>query len=248
VEGAAILLSPHLDDAVISAWSLLTGAGSLQVVNVCTGVPAADVTGHWDRLTGAQDSRVRMRERLAEDAEALRLAGRTPLNLGFLDDQYRAGPLEIDDLREALLAVTGPASAIHAPAALGGHRDHVAVRELALRLGVEWGASVTLYADLPYAVRFGWPAWVTGERERRHLVPDARWERYLEGVSSRPLTPQVHELSDEEAARKLQALETYATQFEALNAGALGRMTNPEVRRWEVRFTVDGLSGAAGAE
>ena len=47
-----------------------------RIVNVFTGSPE---NGHgefiWDRLTGASDSVERMRERVAEDAVALRRAG-----------------------------------------------------------------------------------------------------------------------------------------------------------------------------
>ena len=65
------ILSPHLDDAVLSLWHVLTHPGEVAVVNVFGGSP----DGHagdawWDRLTGGEDSVVRVGERHAEDQAA----------------------------------------------------------------------------------------------------------------------------------------------------------------------------------
>src|SRR5205807_6153895 len=87
---AIAILSPHLDDAVLSCWHLLTRGGDVTVINVFTGAPADSVVpAWWDELTGATDSAQRIRERIAEDRAALSLARRTSTNLGFLDEQYR---------------------------------------------------------------------------------------------------------------------------------------------------------------
>ncbi len=102
------MLSPHPDDAVLSCWHALTGPGDVRVVNVFTAVPdggAASRCAWWDRLTGASNPSARMRERLIEDAEALRLAGRTALNVGFLDGQYRAGEQSAEAVAERAAAV-----------------------------------------------------------------------------------------------------------------------------------------------
>jgi hypothetical protein len=45
--------------------------------------------GWWDRLGGADDAGDRARSRIDEDRDALALAGRSPINLGLLDGQYR---------------------------------------------------------------------------------------------------------------------------------------------------------------
>src|SRR5262245_1504842 len=148
-----LILSPHLDDAVLSAWCDLPGA---VVANLCTAVPPSGAIGSFDRTKGAADGAAFMTQRLAEDRAALAMAEvGTRLELGFLDAQYRDGPLDPDAIRAALPS----AERILAPAGLGGHPDHLAAREAALATGLP----VTLYADLPYAARVGWPAWVTGE-------------------------------------------------------------------------------------
>src|SRR5690349_8735562 len=65
---AVAILSPHLDDAVLSCWHVLTQPGVVVVVNVFAGVPASlDGPAWWDRYTGATDSLERVRERIDED-------------------------------------------------------------------------------------------------------------------------------------------------------------------------------------
>src|SRR5205085_7027158 len=120
------------------------------------------VLSPWDRLTGATDSRTRMLERQREDRVALGRAERDATSLDFPETQYRDGPLESAALRDALETIVGGVARVWAPAGIGGHDDHIQVRDVALELARRGGPPVTLYADLPYAVRFGWPGWVSG--------------------------------------------------------------------------------------
>ena len=68
----------------------------------------------------------------------------------------------MDQFAEAIDVAVPAASLVYAPAGIGGHEDHVIVRDIALDLGRRSGMPVRLYAELPYAIRYGWPAWVTG--------------------------------------------------------------------------------------
>jgi LmbE family N-acetylglucosaminyl deacetylase len=234
-DGPVVVLSPHLDDAVLSAWSVLRRPGPVVVVNVCDGVPPPGALGPHDRVKGATDSAAFMALRREEDRAALALAGREPVGLGFLDAQYRHAGAALDPLA-ALRAAVPEAALLCAPAGLGGHADHVACREAALAAGVP----VSLYADLPYAARVGWPAWVTGSDPRPHLVPEARWDEFLATASCGPeaLTARVVRLEPEEVERRERALRTYATQFEVLDGGPIGRITHPAVRGYEVHWDV----------
>src|SRR5215211_5568302 len=103
------ILSPHLDDAVLSCWHLLAGPGVVAVVNVFAGVPPADApVGWWDRLSRDGDGRSVVEARRVEDRAALALAGCEPVNLDFIDRQYRPDaqppPALTDALRERLPA------------------------------------------------------------------------------------------------------------------------------------------------
>jgi hypothetical protein len=231
------VLSPHLDDAVLSAWSVLRRPGEVRVVNVCTGVPAAGVLSKWDRLTGATDSRTRMVERLEEDREALALAGRESVALGFPEVQYRDRPLDSEALTGALHSAVEGATEVWAPAAIGGHEDHVQVRDAALGMARDRDRVVMLYADLPYAVKFGWPGWVSGADDHPHLEVEHWWAEFL--PADVQLSAASHELTDTDATGKLRAIAAYRTQVTALNGGSLGLLEHSPVIRHEVSWSVD---------
>ena len=223
-----VILSPHPDDAVLSLWHLLDGDGEVVVLNVFGGSPA----GHhgdawWDRLTGAADSVARVAERHAEDRAALAMAGREAVNLDFLDGQYRDAELPLEPVVDRI-AQAAPEGLLLAPGALDRHRDHLIVRAAALALGAR-GREVGLYADVPHATLYGWPAWVSGRPPDPLLDPSAHWDAALEGtgISLRDLPADVHALTPEALERKLAAVRAYRTQLPALEAqfGALG----PEV-------------------
>ena len=100
---AEVLLSPHLDDAVLSCWRALDRPEPATVVNVFSSAPPAGApVGWWDRITGASDSAARMREREAEDGEALAVAGARARDLRLLDHQYRSTSIGAADLAAAL--------------------------------------------------------------------------------------------------------------------------------------------------
>ncbi|MEA2369210.1 MAG: hypothetical protein QOH38_1928 [Thermoleophilaceae bacterium] len=232
------VLSPHLDDAVLSAWTVLRRQVAVTVINVCAGIPPAGLETPWDRLTGARDGADRVRERLAEDRAALGRAGRGAVNLDFLDEQYRAGPLDPDALVEAIGAAVPQAAELWAPAGIGAHSDHLQVREAALALARGGGPPVRLYAELPYAVRYGWPEWVAGRRTRTGLDLDGWMRAYLPDGTAVP--GERHELSRAEARAKLRALREYRTQWLALDTAT--RVSGRRVIRYEASFAAGSAS------
>jgi LmbE family N-acetylglucosaminyl deacetylase len=253
VAGASrtLVLSPHLDDAVLDCWSVLGGEESVTVANVFAGVPQDGArVPLWDRITGATDAAARVRERLAEDRAALARAGREPLSLPLLDAQYRGsgrplGPADID--RELSARLPGTFARVLAPAAIGGHPDHLLVRRYARAL-LRCGLAVTLYADLPYCVLHGWPGWVDGRAAEPFRDVDAFWQSFLAGVPELPplRSARVARLDDERAAAKLEALRCYRTQLPALGYGARGLIEDPEIHRYEVFWDLDPGARAAG--
>ena len=225
-----LVLSPHLDDAVIDCWSVLTAPGDVNVVNAFAGVPAAGRTTRWDRIVGAADSAALMRNRIDEDRAALARAGRTPHNLDFLEYQQREDRREppLADIDSALTGVVPAAAKVYAPAVLGTpHPDHARIRAYALACR-DAGVPVELYADLPYAVVYGWPHWVTGAARDPHLDVDAYWGEQPAGER------RLVELDEAQAAAKLDAMRAYATQFPSLDRGPIGLLSNPRVHRYEV--------------
>jgi LmbE family N-acetylglucosaminyl deacetylase len=233
-----LILSPHLDDAVLDCWSVLAGDSDVNVVNIFAGVPERTAVTLWDDITGAQDSSARVRERIDEDGTALARAGRAPVNLPFLDHQYRRPPgPDLSRLDAAISAAVPAASHVYAPAGIGSHPDHKLARRYA-RLLVRGGMPVTLYAELPYCVLHGWPDWVDGRAPDAHRNVDAFWRSFLTEVPElgELRSAEVVRLSDAAAQDKLAAMRSYVTQFAALGYGARGLLDDPEIFGYEVRW------------
>jgi LmbE family N-acetylglucosaminyl deacetylase len=241
---AIVILSPHLDDAVLSCWHVLAGPGELIVINVFAGVPTVlTAPAWWDRYTGATDSAERVRERIEEDRRALALAGRTAVNLDFLDEQYRDGEQPLEALTDEIGRRLPRGAVVYAPAAIGNHADHALVRAAALPLRAA-GFVVSLYADLPHANAHGWPGWVTSSHtpESKDLA-GAAWEHALAGSGA--MTPTVRELGPEARSRKLEVVAMYGTQVDAL-AEFIGRPLNhPEALGYEVTWATGAPARAA---
>ena len=190
--------------------------------------------GWWDALTRAGNAGTRVRERHAEDRAALAIAGRESVDLGFVDGQYGDVQQAPESLACAINSAVPATASLLVPAALSSHRDHRSVLAAALVLR-ERGRIVGLYADVPHATRYGWPAWVTGGRPEPLLDAAAVWERELRssGLSLAGLQPEVHMLDDAAHARKLAAVRAYRTQLPALEA-AFGLLSRPDVLRYEI--------------
>ncbi len=86
-------------------------------------------------------------------------------------------------------------------------------------------APLKLYAELPYAVKYGWPGWVSAEGDDPHLVVEEWWRRFL--PSDLDLPAAKHALSAADARRKLHALAAYRTQLPGLNGGPLELLHRP---------------------
>ena len=229
------ILSPHIDDAVLSLWAVLAGPGDVRVINVFDGVPEGQrAIGWWDQLTRAEDPLARADERHAEDAAALALLGRSAVSLGFVDAQYANGEPRLEPLVECIARALPRESTVLAPAALGEHPDHRRTRTAALALR-ERGFPVALYADVPHATPHGWPAWVTGAAPESDSHAAGEWERSMRdaGLSLGELAPQVRALNTAEQELKRQAIDCYRTQLSGLQA-SFSLLSRPEILRYEV--------------
>ena len=256
-----VVCSPHFDDAVLNCWSVLDRDRSCAVVNVFTGAPS--FTSWGDRRNGAPSSAAQMQQRALEDREALAVAGKTAINLGMLEVQYRlrknpflhTGPLrllsatlkgmpllrsavvglpfvrpmlyatpapEAEQIAETIVQAVPGASIFCVPAGIGGHRDHLLVRQAGAVLASR-GLSVRLYADLPYAVIHGWPVWISApEGQRATDRASALWARHLQALRPQVGEPIEHarvvRLTPEERARKAEAVRRYTTQVATIDA------------------------------
>ncbi|MFF7133786.1 PIG-L deacetylase family protein [Streptomyces sp. NPDC008196] len=93
-----VVLSPHLDDAVLSCGGLLSYAAGRTAVRVVTffteaGIPPYTISGRrYLRQVGQPDAERLYRERRAEDCEVLERLGVDWLHLGLSDGLFRRKP------------------------------------------------------------------------------------------------------------------------------------------------------------
>jgi len=216
-----VVLSPHLDDGVLSCGARLAATtesdGSAAVVTVFAGDPPPDVLNplatELRRVWGLPDGEVLARRR-AEDEEACRRLGAEAIHWNLPEALYRGGAdgaphyrdvrslygelaageeTLVDELAARLDADLPEAGLLLAPLAVGGHVDHRLLRAAAERATRE----VAFYEDFPY-VEWKWNAL------SRAL---GRWKDWEEEVLE--LTPELLE-------RRAEAIEAYASQLPAL--------------------------------
>lgn len=211
-----IYLSPHLDDAVISAGGLIrmqVEAGSpVEIWTFMAGVPAGSDLPEFaqimHRIWGFATVEQAIAVRRAEDLRAAAALGAQALHFDFLDCIYRRGrdggalypditvPIQPDDadlpmrIAEAIAARLQPDDHVICQLAIGRHVDHVIVRQAAELLH----RPLFYDADLPYTLNY------PGE-----LAPAASgFRESLEPVSEPALQSWI------------RAIECYASQVDSV--------------------------------
>jgi len=199
-----VVISPHLDDGVLSCGRLLAGRPGSVVLTVFAGTPRDDGRAtEWDRRCGFDCARDAMAARRHEDDAALTLLQARPVRLPFCDSQYGETPSREDvqrALREALVGLA-PEAVLY-PMGLF-HSDHVLVHETtraaltALRHVQAW-----LYEDALY-------------RGLRGLMQQRLAEFARDGLVATPLRLGG---DDAYAALKRSAVHAYRSQLRAFGA------------------------------
>jgi LmbE family N-acetylglucosaminyl deacetylase len=208
-----LVVSPHLDDAVLSAGQFLAGLPGAVVVTMLAGIPDPPVTTPWDAASGFATSQEAVETRRAEDEAALALLKATPAHLDFLDGQY--APADPSALTDALVEqverhrpefVLGPLG-VH-------HDDHERIRDAVLAADLD--VPLWLYEDLPYRVN----------------RPEAA-AAALQTIRGRGYTPELGFIGTGPVASKTVALWCYRSQMRLPYFDNIHTMLVPE-RFWRV--------------
>lgn len=174
-----VILSPHLDDAILSCGGLLHflrgREASRLVITVYCGNPPAIKAKDGSLRTLQRKGHVNPRLRRKEDIAAMHQADADFVHLGFPDGIYRRSPLtdrfiylhaherwaapRVDDLAHVeelflvlqRLCLNLGRILIVSPMGIGQHVDHTIVAQVALRVA-ERGPSLLFYEDFPYVV------------------------------------------------------------------------------------------------
>lgn len=207
-----VVVSPHLDDAVLGCSTLMAAHPRTTVVTVFAGRPPEypDPMGHWDALCGFVEGDEVHVARRAEDTAALAALDATPVWLDYVEHSYleRAEwvrPEAIVDELEVAVRALDP-TAVFAPFGLG-NPDHDCTHEAAMLVrdrfdpDAEGSAAWFLYEDTGYKHIPGLLAWRVARLFRRGVWP----------------TPAAVPVSTDRA-RKDAAVARYPSQLLALEA------------------------------
>jgi len=205
--GRVVIVSPHLDDAVLGCANFMAAHPGATVVTVFAGNPPAyptDPMRKWDVQSGFAPGDDVMETRRREDDAALAILDAAPVHLEFVEHTYNPGdrPVAPDRLVDALapaLAALAP-TLVLAPFGLANPDHDVTHRACMLardRLGDD--VSFWCYEDSGYKHIPGMLAWRVSSLFRRGIWPT-------------PVCPTT--AVDED--RKRAAVACYPTQLLAL--------------------------------
>jgi LmbE family N-acetylglucosaminyl deacetylase len=202
-----VVVSPHLDDAVLGCGRLLAAHPGATVVTVFAGPPDRypDPPTAWDTLAGFGPGDDVLASRRAEDAAALAVVAAQPVWLDHVEHQYlpRAQWLDGPAVADALEAAVREArpTAVFAPFGLG-NPDHEATH-LAARI---------VRARLPE------PVWFCYEDTGYKHVPGLLARRVAQLLIAGDWPTPAAVPLDPEPGRARAALDCYASQLLALEA------------------------------
>jgi LmbE family N-acetylglucosaminyl deacetylase len=176
-----LVVSPHLDDAVLSVGQLIDSRPCC-VATVLTGTPLRrSMRTPFDVAAGFNSANLAMKGRRHEDASALVGLNATSIHLGLLDSQYSGGQPPAHDLLCAAIAQAADQALAHLPeqvllAPLGlAHPDHVAVADACADLAARRPElQLWVYEELP--ARIVWPELVEPRLQR---LRDLGWNPTL---------------------------------------------------------------------
>jgi LmbE family N-acetylglucosaminyl deacetylase len=207
-----VIISPHLDDAVLGCSYLMAAHPGVTVVTAFAGRPVVypDPVQHWDALGGFGPGDEVHVVRRAEDAAALAGFDAKPVWLDFVEHSYleRADwirPEEVVDELEAAVRAEAP-TAVLAPFGLA-NPDHDCTHDAAMLLrermiaDADGGPAWFCYEDMGYKHIPGLLAWRVSQLFRRRVWP----------------TPAAVPV-DVDHPRKQAAVACYPTQVRALEA------------------------------
>ena len=201
-----LVISPHLDDAVLGCGRLLAAHPGAVVLTVFAGAPDGypNPMTWWDQLAGFEPDDDPLDARRKEDAKALGELGAEPVWLELVEHQYLerkdwARPARIVDALEAAIRRADPTMVV-APFGLG-NPDHDCTHEAALLVRERLPEPAWFcYEDTGYKHIPGLLAWRVARLFRSGVWP----------------TPAVMPVAA--AAAKQAALAHYSSQMRALEA------------------------------
>jgi len=203
-----IYISPHLDDAVLSAGGLIhdqiRAGNQVEIWTILCGVPPTEELSPFAQVLhfqwGIPKVEDLIRSRRAEDEKACQLVGAKPIYFDYLDCIYRRGknndwlysyifvPPHEDEadlparIAESISARLEPTDQLVCQLGLGSHVDHIVVRravELIQR-------PLLYYVDIPYLFKTPeeFSPNTAGMKANAHAVSEAGLGAWQEAIAA----------------------------------------------------------------
>jgi LmbE family N-acetylglucosaminyl deacetylase len=152
--GRLVVVSPHLDDAVLSLGATLAHAvesgAKVEVLTVFGYEPgSAAPTDDWDRKSGFATEGQASQQRRIEDRSACAILGVAPRWFDFSAHPYERRA-SMQEVVSAVVAATAGADTVLIPGFPLEHADHAALTHALLSHGLSC-RSLGLYAEQPYS-------------------------------------------------------------------------------------------------
>lgn len=225
IPAVVIVLSPHFDDGVLSLGGFMSGSPTPVVVaTLFAENPSDTIKSRWDTISGFASSAEAVAARTEENKLALERVGAHPLNLRYLDLQYRYG--KNSALREQIVQSvkkdieitidafsTAKEISIYGPAEFGPditHPDHKIVHDAFTEVAREkWSAKnirFFYFEDFPYVANF-------------HNSTTTPLKTFLENQNGGVFLRETPiPLTNAALDKKIQAIGAYSSQDKAFSA------------------------------
>lgn len=248
LDGRVAVVSPHLDDAVLSLGASIAAASAagsrVRVVTVLCNDPKSDTpAAEWDAVCGFETEGAAARGRRVEDAAACAAVGAEPVWLAFRDMEYEASA-DREAVRAAVVAELEDADVVLIPGWPLVQPDHRWLVELLLE--DELPGVLGVYTEQPYAalqlLGRGGRTWA-GDLTLRGSVANLGRLAARPDATARPrtvdLTAELVEPADwfplavgsGDRSAKRQALQAYVSQLRGFGPLVLERVAWCE-RAW----------------
>lgn len=146
-----LALSPHFDDAVLSAGQFIAGRPDVDVVTIFAGVPKdSEKQTDYDKKCGFKSAKDAISHRKREDNEALSLLRARFIHLNYVDSQYEEES-NVKDISKTIEQIIESENYEFIIAPIGiGHPDHEIVNKALLKINVD--IPIYLWEDMPLRV------------------------------------------------------------------------------------------------
>jgi LmbE family N-acetylglucosaminyl deacetylase len=221
------IVSPHLDDAVLSLGSFIASASRrgtrVAVITVFAGDPdSTKPAGGWDRRAGFATEGEAARARRAEDRAACAVVGADPVWLGHSEADY-ADARDESAIRHDVWHAAGDTAALLVPGFPLTNPDHALVTSL-LAHGERQVDEIGFYAEQPYRY------WVRREQPRPTSAPLRAMTEAVAAADWTRLGSRIRPVG-----KKRQAILEYRSQISLLGLdrgrpARLDRLLGHEVR------------------